>query len=95
MKQTKSLFAKLRRPLSSKDLECHLDMPLAVASQTLTHLEKVGCIEMTHGNVRTGRFFMWIEGKELPPDGRGKHPNSRSALRAKASRSHAEKTGHK
>lgn len=90
--RTKALFAKLQRPLSSRDLEFNLDITQVQACKILAFLVKHECLDHTSGNVRTGKFYMWREGAELPPDRRGSNPNSRSALRRKASKSASKQT---
>ena len=86
LKQTKELFQKLARPLSSADLVLHLEMTLIRASKTMATLAAAGCIEQVSGNVRTGRFYQWRPGADLPSDQRGKSEGSRSALRRRAAR---------
>lgn len=68
------------RPVDYRDIVDRTGMGERVAQNCILRLIKANCIRFVHGSSRTGRFYEAVPGAQLPPDGRGKHPNSRAAL---------------
>jgi hypothetical protein len=68
------------RPVDYRDIVDRTGMSEKVAQNCICRLLKVQCIRFVSGSTRTGKYYEPIPGAQLPPDGRGKHPNSKAAL---------------
>jgi hypothetical protein len=75
-----TVFRNMPRPIDYKDIADRTGMDDNEAQKCICRLVKAKCVRFVHGNARTGRYYEAIPGAELPPDQRGKHPNSKGAL---------------
>jgi biotin operon repressor len=81
MNEAWRIFRVTPRPVSSRDVSDRTGMSENEAQKCICRLRKAGCIELSHGSARTGRYYRPIPGRAPPQDSRGKHPNTKAALR--------------